>query len=70
MNKPVRYLGKDYKPVDFTHDLSKGQRSYLREQGISEESFKRMGPVSQSEWKEETKENAYNDMRNYKGTKI
>jgi hypothetical protein len=70
MDKPILYRGKEYKPLDFTHDLSKGQRSYLREQGISEQNFSKMNPVAQSEWKQETKETAYDHMRKYKGTKI
>lgn len=67
MAKPEIYLGKVYKPLDADHDLSRGQRSYLKEQGISKDQFNRMSPLDQHDWKDETKNPAYESMRNYKG---
>ena len=65
MEKSELYLGKIYKPLDVDHDLSKGERSYLREQGISKEDFRRLDSVAQNDWKDECKNPAYENMRNY-----
>lgn len=47
------------------HDLSKGEKSYLKEQGISPDAFDRMDIESQKDWKEEMKNPAYEHMRNW-----
>jgi len=60
-------LNENYKPLDSSHDLSKGERSYLREQGLSERDFDRLSPREQNEWKDECKNPAYESMRKYKG---
>lgn len=70
MSSPENYLGQEYLPVDYEHDLSKGQRSYLREQGVSAEDFARLSPLDQDEWLDETKVGAYDSMRNFNGSKI
>lgn len=66
MGRSVEYLGKIYNPVDYYHDLSKGERSYLSEQGISEAEFARMNAVDQNDWQAEAKTAAYDSMRNFK----
>lgn len=66
MPKPQVFAKQLYKPLDSTHDLTKGERSYLKEQGISLNKFDKMDAVSQNEWKEECKLGAYESMRNYK----
>lgn len=65
-------VNRNEKPIEWEHDLHKGDRAYLREQGVTERDFKRMDPVSQNEWKEECNLGAYETMRNYgkKVTKI
>lgn len=53
------------KSLESSHDLSKGERSYLKEQGISSTDFDRLPPTAQREWKEECKNPAYESMRGY-----
>ncbi len=66
MNRSVEYLGKIYYPVDYYHDLTRGERSYLSDHGISEAEFFNMNAVDQNDWKREAKEAAYDSMRNFK----
>lgn len=65
MSTPVLFGGKHYKPLESAHDLSKGERSYLKEHGIRPEEFDKLDPVSQNEWREECKEPAYENMRKF-----
>ena len=65
--KPEKFLGKVYRPLDWSHDLTSGERSYLKEHGISAEDFDRLDPVAQHDWFDECKNPAYESMRNYKG---
>jgi len=55
------------RPLESSHDLSKGERSYLQEHGISTRQFDRMTPRAQREWKDECKNPAYESMRRYRG---
>jgi hypothetical protein len=64
MNRSVEYLGQFYQPVDYHHDLTRGERSYLSDHGIGEAEFIRMNAVDQSDWQKEAKEAAYDSMRN------
>ena len=57
------------KSLDSTHDLSRGERSYLKEQGISAAQFDKMDNLSKREWKDECREPHYESMRGYKGRK-
>jgi hypothetical protein len=66
MPKPEVFGNKLYKPLDSVHDLTRGERSYLKEHGISEREFDKMDAVSQHEWKGECQEVAYESMRGYK----
>lgn len=66
MSKPVFFAGQAYKPLESAHDLSKGERSYLKEHGITPEAFDRLDAVSQSEWKDECKNPAYENLRGLK----
>ena len=45
------------------HNLTRGGKAYLREQGVSEEEFSRMGDIQQQEWLEEIKLGSYDRMR-------
>lgn len=47
------------KHLDSTHDLSIGERAYLKEHKISEREFNEMNTVAQHEWKREFDEGAY-----------
>lgn len=53
------------KRLSSIHDLTRGEREYLRKQNISEREFDRMNPRSQHEWKGECKDEAYRDMNNF-----
>jgi len=57
------------KPLELNGNFTKGERSYLREQGITEREFNKLGNVAREEWKDECKNPAYETMRNY-GKKI
>lgn len=66
MSRPEVYLGKTYKPLEWEHDLTKGERSYLREQGIRPEDFSKLDSVAQNDWKGECKDPYYEHMRNHR----
>lgn len=51
--------------LNSAHDLTQGERSYLKEQGISPLAFDAMSREEQDDWKEEMKEPAYEHMRNW-----
>lgn len=51
---------RELKPLEYRH-LKKSEKSYLKQQGISEQEFKNLDPLSQKEWKEECHEGAYAD---------
>jgi len=53
------------KKLDSAHDLSKGEREYLKQQKISPRDFDRMSSEDQKDWKREMKEPAYEHMRNW-----
>ena len=63
---PVFFEGKNCKPLSSIHDLSKGERSYLKEHGITPDEFDRLDSISQNEWREECQELAYEDVRKIK----
>jgi len=52
------------KKLDSTHDLTKGEKSYLKEQNLSPEQFDKLDVVSQHEWKDELNNPHYDTMRN------
>ena len=49
------------KPHEVRHftDLSRGQKDYLKRQGVSEHDFDRLDAKAKREWIEETHENYY-----------
>ena len=51
--------------LESIHDLTPGEKSYLREQSISPEQFDRMSPVEQHEWKDEMRNPHYEHMRRF-----
>jgi hypothetical protein len=51
--------------LDSAHDLSAGERAYLREQGVKQDEFDRMDARAQREWKDEMRDPHYEDMRNF-----
>ena len=56
------------RPLDSVHDLSKGEREYLGEQGVSSDAFDKMSAEEQQDWKREMQNPAYEDMRNWEGS--
>ena len=65
-------VNNNQNPFELDRDFSKGERSYLREQGITERDFNKLDNTAREEWKDECKNPAYETMRNYgkKVTKI
>ncbi len=63
MSREEVYLGQLYKPKSWEHDLSKGERSYMKEQGIGEHQFAKMDSVAQTDWKNECKNPSYDGIR-------
>lgn len=47
------------RPLDSAHDLSKGDKDYLKRKGISSQQFDKMDPTAQNEWKNECKTGYY-----------
>lgn len=53
------------KRLDSIHDLTKGEREYLKRQGIRAELFDRMPLEEQQEWKESVQQEEYRDMLDF-----
>lgn len=51
--------------LDSAHDLSRGEREYLRQQGVSLSAFDSMAPDEQHDWLDEMKNPSYENMRNW-----
>lgn len=49
--------------LDSLRDLSKGQRAYMKELGVTAKEFDRLDPQSQREWKQESKDGHYEKNR-------